>query len=162
MTESLTEDIGAELSTMLDRLAPDETNPDAVEQVLGEAQARLPWPKIHTGLLERVEQFDTARDRMALVLHATDPDVASAGAGKRALDGVFEVLVAAADQTGMDTYLTRGLSLLENTPALHGDLPTVLRLIEIANEIEGDHEDTAERVISLAQRLEDIMEEVDA
>jgi len=159
MTETLPQDDAAHrVGSFLDRLSPGHTGSSDIEALVAEAQLSVPWPALHLALLERVEHLDTARDRMALVLHASDPDVAEAAAGKRGLDGVFEVLVAAADAIGLDLYLTRAVDLLETSPRLRDDLPSVERLIEISDQIAADHEDTADMLVSLAQRVEDLIE----
>lgn len=159
MTDTLNPDIESHLTVQLDRLAPDHTAPADLEALIANAQALVPWPALHTALLERVEQMNTPRDRMALVLHATDPDVAGAAVGKAGAQGVFEVLVAAADSAALNVFLGRALTLIEMSPLTRRDLPAVDRLIEIANQIEAEHEDGAERLIDLAQRIEDLDED---
>lgn len=131
---------------------------DKLEKILADAQARLAWPQIYAVLLDRVQQFDTPRDRLALVLHATDLDIAEVAVGKGEMAGVFEVLVAAADTAAMDLFLSRAEAVLESTPSARRDLPTVLRLIEIANQVERQHEQTGDALVGLAQRIEDLNE----
>ena len=158
MAEKLDDGLDA-FGAAMDRLAPDNAGGrEALETALAEAQSRLPWSRMHRALLERVEMLDTARDRLALVLHATDPDVAGAARGKGDMAGVFEVLVAAADAAGLDAFLARAHELLENLPAARGDMPTVKRLVEIATQIEKEHEGTADALVSLAQHVEDLDE----
>lgn len=159
MTETLHQDHTAQrISTLLDRLAPSHTNPMDIEELVSEAQSRTPWQSLHVALLERVEQLDTARDRMAMVLHATDPAVAEAAAGKRGMEGVFEVLVAAADEIGLEQFIQRSINLLAHVPNLKGDLPSVSRLIEISDQIADEHEAVADALVNLAQRIEDLVE----
>lgn len=152
------EDEIARLGGALDRLAPGARDREALEHLVADAQARMPWPRLHRALLERVELMDTARDRLALTLHATDADVAGTAAGKGELAGVFEVLVAAADAESLDVYLARAQAILEENAMARGDLPSVDRLIEIANQVEKNHEETADALVSLAQKLEDLAE----
>lgn len=158
MSPDLVDETMASLERALDRLPPSEEAPDRLEPALAEAQSRLPWPRIHTGLLDRVARFDTARDRLALVLHATDPDVAGAARGKGDMEAVFEVLVAAADARALDLFTQRARIVLDTLPASRGDLPSVVRLLEIVRQIEDAHETTADALVSLAQIVEDLEE----
>lgn len=134
---------------------------DALEACVTAHQAEIEWSLLHRALLERVEEFDTPRDRMALVLHATDADIAATAVGKGEMRGVFEVLVAAADDRGLMAYLERATIVLEMAPTLKRDLPDVARLIEIANQIEANHDHVAEALVSLAQLVEDLEEAED-
>jgi len=156
-TDVLQKDL-SRFTAALDALPSTPTGVEPLEHVLAEAQACLPWPRLHLALLERVERLDVARDRLALVLHATDIDVAGAARGKGDLRAVFEVLVAAADDVALDHFLIRLDAVLEALPSARADLPAVPRLLEIAGQIEPEHETVSDALVALAARIEDLDE----
>lgn len=158
MSADLMEATIATFGEALDRLPLSGSDMEAIESALAQAQAELPWPRLHTVLLERVSEVDSPRDRLALVLHATDPDVAGAARGKGDLAAVFEVLVAAADARALDRFVQRVHQILETLPAARDDLPNLDRLIEISEQIEADHEGSADALVTLAQVVEDLEE----
>ncbi len=99
---------------------------------------------------------NTERDRRALVLHTTDPWVAEQRNGKHEPAAAFEVVVAAADASALNDFATRGIALLDELPETRIDMPAVARLLEIADQIEGDLETESELLVALAHKIEDL------
>ncbi|MEM9249066.1 MAG: hypothetical protein AAGB05_10250 [Pseudomonadota bacterium] len=99
---------------------------------------------------------NTERDRRALVLHTTDPWVAERRNGKHEPASAFEVVVAAADAVALNDFATRSFALLDELPETRIDMPAVARLLEIADQIEGDLETESELLVALAHKIEDL------
>jgi hypothetical protein len=115
-----------------------------------------PPDAVFAQLAARATPEGAERDRRALVRHATDPSVAERQAGAGEPAAAFEAIVAAADAVSLAEFATLSLALLEEMPAARGDYPTVARLLEIADQIEAEHETEAELLVALAHELEDL------
>jgi len=153
-------EIAAELDA-LDRLPLAGVDPDILEAAIAAIAARPALRAAPDALLpalqHRARLHETERDRAALVLVATDAAAIASRLGARDPALAFETVVAAADAASLARFSTRARSLIADLPAAAADLPSVPRLIEIADQIESDHEVEAEGLVDLANALEDIV-----
>ncbi|MFV0358463.1 hypothetical protein [Tropicimonas sp.] len=75
------------------------------------------------------------------------------------MSGAFDRIVAAADTETLAKFLDHTGDLLDTDPSAWPLLPGVDRLIDIANQIESDHPDLSERLVELAERIENLERE---
>lgn len=75
------------------------------------------------------------------------------------LADAFERAVAAADPRGLGRFLAEAREALDSDPAIRRALPSVVRLLEISDQIEQTHPELADALVTLAQEIEDLDEE---
>ena len=139
-----------------DRLPMEGASEEALDAILARATGVAPEAAVHAVLARRADLHATRRDRRLLLRHATAPDTVAALAGQRAPVQAFEAVVAAADAQALSEFISRAEMLLEAELPVTEDLPSVARLLEIADQIEDAHEGEADLLVTLAYRLEDI------
>jgi hypothetical protein len=140
----------------LDRLPTLGATEDDLAAALAALADAAPPDAVSAQLAARATPDGPERDRRALLRHATDPSVAERRAGHGEPAAAFEAIVAAADAISLAEFATLSLALLDELPEARGDYPSVARLVEIADQIEADHEAEAELLVALAHELEDL------
>jgi hypothetical protein len=140
----------------LDRLPPEGAATEDILAALRTLWQSAPPARIVEALTARSDPAWPERDRRALALHVTEPWVAAEIAGSGAGVEAFEAIVAAADAAALGEFAPRALELVRAFPEMRHDLPGVVRLLEIADQIEDAHEAEAEALVTLAHDLEDL------
>ncbi|MEM0935857.1 MAG: hypothetical protein AAGJ91_08135 [Pseudomonadota bacterium] len=140
-------------------LSETDTDEAALSRALATVSGAAPLGSVFEALAARAPLCE--RDRRALAIHVTDPWVAEQRAGKHEPAAAFEAIVTAADAVALTEFATRAHALVDERPEARRDMPQVARLLEIADQIEGDLETEAELLVALAHRLEDLALEDD-
>ncbi|MEO1677690.1 MAG: hypothetical protein AAFU80_05955 [Pseudomonadota bacterium] len=140
----------------LDALPEEGASETDLQSALATVSGAAPPSEVVAALAARAR---TERDRRVLARHTTDPWVAEKRLGHGDAASGFETVVKAADARSLTEFVTLSLALLEALPEAGADLPSVARLLEIADQIEDTHETEAELLVSLAHRLEDLAAE---
>lgn len=144
------------LAAALDRLnaVPEDGATEAeLAAALETLSGSAPLPRVFAALRMRA---GTERDRRAMVRHATDPWVAEQRGGAKEPAVAFEAVVEAADSVALGEFAALSFALLDVLPDARKDMPEVARLVEIADQIEGELEEEAELLVALAHRVEDL------
>ncbi|RDC74808.1 hypothetical protein DLJ49_02155 [Rhodovulum sp. 12E13] len=135
---------------------PETASAERVRASLREVAGAGPPDRVFAALVARAAPDRPRRDRRALLLHALDTSLAMRRRGAGEAAAAFEAIVAAADAAALADFVALADALLDADAEARADMPGVARLIEIADQIEDNHEDQAEALISLAHRIEDL------
>jgi hypothetical protein len=144
----------------LDALPADGAAEDQMRTILMPLDGEVRSTILLDAFLHRAERTGTRRDRHAALILASDGALAWQEIGSGRMAEAFELIVAAADTVTLAHFLRLADALLDDFPTTHADLPTVARLLDIANQIEGGHPELSDALVGLAQRVEDIHQDL--
>lgn len=143
----------------LDAMSADAATEAGIRQIVLPLDAEVRAHILLDAFINRAERTETRRDRHAALILASDGGLAWRQLDDDRMAQVFDLIVANADTVTLAHFLTAADNLLRDFPTTWSTLPPVDRLLDVARQIEGGHQELSDALVDLAHRVENLERE---